>query len=64
MFEPIHPPNKIMSYADAVLEQISKLRETRLEMVVEGKTTQAEYLQRQIVKLYDRYLALTGDVNL
>ena len=52
-----------MSYADSVLEQISELRETRLDMVTEGKTTQAAYLQRQIVKLYDRYLALTGDID-
>jgi hypothetical protein len=52
-----------MSYANAVLEQISAMRENRLDMLTEGKTTQAAYLQRQIVKLYDRYLALTGDVD-
>ena len=52
-----------MSYANAVLDQISELRESRLDMITEGKTTQAAYLQRQIVKLYDRYLALTGDID-
>ena len=52
-----------MTYADSVLEQIAELRETRLDMVTEGKKTQAEYLQRQIAKLHDRYLALTGDVS-
>lgn len=53
----------MMSYADSVLEQIAAMRETRLDMITEGKTTQAAYLQRQIVTLYDRYLALTGDVD-
>lgn len=52
-----------MSYANAVLDQISELREHRLDAITEGKTTQAAYLQRQIVKLYDRYLALTGDID-
>lgn len=50
------------TYADSVLEQISALRKSRLDMINEGKTTQAAYIQRQIVTLYDRYLALTGDV--
>lgn len=53
----------MMSYPDSVLEQIAELRDSRQDMLTEGKTTQAAYLQRQIVKLYDRYLALTGDID-
>lgn len=52
-----------MSYADSVLEQLNDLRELRVDMLHEGKTKQAEHLQTQIVKLYDRYLALTGDID-
>ena len=52
-----------MSYASAVLEQINQMREVRVDMIQEGKTTQAAYIQRQIVKLYDRYMALTGDID-
>ena len=48
-----------MSYATAVLEQISQMREARIDLLQEGKTTQAVYLQRQIAKLYDRYSVLT-----
>jgi hypothetical protein len=53
----------MMSYADSVLERISALRESRLGMISEGRTTQAEHLQRQIITLYNRYVALTGDVD-
>jgi len=52
-----------MSYADAVLEQISELRATRVDCLADGKTKQADHLQKAIVKLYDRYLALTGDID-
>lgn len=52
-----------MSYADSVLEQISNLREARVDALDEGKITQAGHLQKAIVRLYDRYLALTGDVD-
>ena len=52
-----------MTYANAVLEQINQMRETRVDLLQDGKTTQAAYVQRQIVKLYDRYMALTGDID-
>lgn len=52
-----------MSYADSILEQISTLREARVDALDEGKTTQAGHLQKAIVTLYSRYLALTGDVD-
>lgn len=52
-----------MTYADAVLEQIAQLREARVDMLSEGKLTQAGHLQKAIGKLYDRWAALTGDVD-
>tara|TARA_B100000035_G_scaffold220650_1_gene189436 strand:- start:3362 stop:3520 length:159 start_codon:yes stop_codon:yes gene_type:complete len=52
-----------MNYADAVLEQIKALREHREDALLEGKTTQASHLQQAITKLFDRYLALTGDID-
>lgn len=52
-----------MSYATAVLEQISQMREVRADLLQEGKTTQAAYVQRQIAKLYDRYSALTWAID-
>ena len=48
-----------MTYAEAVLEQIQSLRAHREDALLEGKTTQASHLQKAIVKLHDRYLALT-----
>ena len=32
-------------------------------MPFEGKLTQASHLQKAIVRLHDRYLALTGDID-
>jgi|TARA_B100000035_G_scaffold309668_1_gene316213 hypothetical protein len=52
-----------MRYAESVLDQIRELREIRSDALSEGKTTQAAHLQRAIGQLYDRYLALTGDVD-
>lgn len=52
-----------MSYADSVLEQINQLRGARADALAEGKTTQAGHLQKAIARLYDRFLALTGDVD-
>jgi len=52
-----------MTYADAIQEQIAELREARVDLLQEGKITQASHLQKAIVKLYDRWLALTGDID-
>ncbi len=51
------------SYASAVLDQINELRETRVDALADGKITQAEHIQGAIGVLYDRYLALTGDID-
>ena len=48
-----------MSYTSAILEQLNELREARVDLLQEGRTTQAAYVQRQIHKLYERYSALT-----
>ena len=52
-----------MAYSDDVLELIHELRENRLDALSEGKTTQASHMQKAIVRLHDRYLALTGDID-
>ena len=52
-----------MSYADSILDQINTLREARVDALADGKVTQAGHMQRAIVRLFDRYCALTGDVN-
>ena len=52
-----------MNYADSILERILNLREARVDALEEGKTTQAGHLQKAIITLYSRYLALTGDVD-
>lgn len=40
-------------------DQLSDLRELRVDMLEEGKVKQAAYLQRRIHDVYDRLAAMT-----
>ena len=52
-----------MTYADSVLEQMTALREAREGALSVDDFVTAANLQKSIAKLYDRYLALTGDID-